>query len=395
MKNKKFDILHIRDYYPSKKNIAGSSWVYQQVRDIQNFGFNPLVISPTPYLPSFLRSTRKFYRHPLISNQVRAYLNTIVIRPGYIKLPGKTLYKFSFSNLERCIYKEGIKHRPKLIHAHFGQNGAASIRLKIKLKVPLITSFYGYDSGRLGKFLKPYYKSLIEYGNIFLVLSQNMKEDLIFLGFPEDKIIIHHLGINISNFKPIEFKNNNFTFLCVAGFTEGKGIQDVIQAFSKLSYPNTQLKIVGDGPMRKKYLKRIKNLKLSYKVKIINNFTTCNPRQTVLNEMQICDVFLLTSFISKNGYKEGTPVVLMEAQACGKPCIGTYHAGIPEVIINNQTGFLTKERDIEAIANAMILLYQNNNLRKSLGKNARAHIEIAFNQEKQIANLYNIYNSLL
>ena len=109
----------------------------------------------------------------------------------------------------------------------------------------------------------------------------------------------------------------------------------------------------------------------------------------------ITSPFLLTSFTEKKGTKEGTPVVLMEAQACKKPCIATKHAGISEIVIDNHTGMLCKERDILDISKKMKLLYSDNSLRKKMGENALSHIKKNFNHEVQMKKLKRIYNSLI
>lgn len=391
-----YDIIHIRDYYPSKENPASSLWVYDIVSGIQQKGLSSLVVSPTPCIPGFIRKADKYYLYPTSSNRIGNYKGTDVIRPLYFKIPKNHLLAFNFYSLSRSIASAIPKDvQPKIIHAHFGQNGVAAVNLKLKYGVPLITSFYGYDSGRLGQKFKPLYKKLILYGDIFLALSEDMKSDLIKLGFPKDKIIIHHLGIDLETFNNIKKKKNEcFTFLVVARFDESKGIQDVIKAFSEIYTKNMFLKIVGDGSYREKLTNLVYNLGISKNVKFINNFAANNPRGVVLEEIQNCDVALLTSFILKNKVKEGTPVVLMEAQACCKPCIATFHAGIPEVVKDNITGYLVKEQDIKAIGKYMKLFYDNSDLVRKMGGNAKRHIFRNFNQNVQMKKLYSIYLNL-
>ena len=111
--------------------------------------------------------------------------------------------------------------------------------------------------------------------------------------------------------------------------------------------------------------------------------------------MQNSDVVLLTSFIPKSGAKEGTPVVLMEAQACGKPCIATKHAGIPEVVVDKETGYLVEERDIESIANKMYLFYEKIDLLHRMGENALSYIHKEFNQVIQMQRLAKIYKEYI
>ncbi len=352
-----------------------------------------MVVSPTPYIPSFIRSFNRYYLYPQYSKDVINYKGTAVVRPPYFKIPNNKFLSLNFKNLSKAIDSCIVEPDSiSLIHAHFGQNGIGALRLKNRIKVPLITSFYGYDSGRLSKLFKPYYRPLIENGDIFLALSKDMKKDLINIGFPSEKIVIHHLGIDLNKFNPSLNQNNRkFTFLVVARLDEGKGVQDTINAFNLIHNSNMELIILGDGPYRNKLINLCRKLNLHNKVKFINNFKSKNPRRTVLNHIRKCDVFLLTSFTNKLKSKEGTPVVLMEAQACGKACISTIHAGIPEVVVNNKTGFLVKERDVEGISIKMNLLYNDRKLLKNMGEHACLHIKDNFNHKIQIQRLCNIY----
>ena len=396
-KIEKYKVIHIRDYYPSPENPASSPWVYDQVRSLQEFQIDSLVISPTPYLPSFLRSRGRFYLYPKPHSKVLNYKGTEVVRPQFLKIPNNKLIALNFRNISASILKSTKKSGPfSLIHAHFGQNGIAALKLKEKLNIPLITSFYGYDAGRLAPIFGPYYKVLAQKGDLFLALSEDMKSDLQSYGFPAHKIKIHHLGIDLKQFKPIQKKDPvAFVYLVIARLDESKGVQDVIQAFKLINNPDMQLRIVGDGVFKGSLEKLVKELGLDNQVIFINNFKAENPRQVVINEMQNCDVALLTSFISSNGAKEGTPVVLMEAQACGKPCIATNHAGIPEVVIDKKTGYLVKERDINSIAKYMEQLYINTDLVETMGANALMHIIKEFNQEVQMRKLIEIYSNLI
>lgn len=388
-------VLHIRDYYPSKENPASSPWVYDQVKDLLDQDIDAFVISPTPYFPKFLRRKRRFYLYPFPNRNVTDFKGTPVVRPGFIKVPGNNFLSFNLKSISNSILKASKKKKFSIIHAHFGQNGVAAISLKKRLNIPLITSFYGYDSGRLGPLFKPYYKKLAKHGDLFLALSEDMKKDLINLGFPNEKIKIHHLGINLSQFTPKDPQKDSFVYLVVARLDESKGVQDVINSFNKIKYEKMQLRIVGDGIYKSELVNLVDKLGLQKQVIFINNFKANNPRQVVIDEMQNCDVVLLTSFMTKNGAKEGTPVVLMEAQACGKPCIATKHAGIPEVVIDNETGFLAQERDIDFISDKMELLFLNSNLRKAMGEKALTHIQKNFNQKVQMNKLIKIYSDFI
>lgn len=393
-----YDVIFVREYFPSNENPSVSSWVLNQAIGLIKNNIKPIVISPTPNVPNWIKRLRKDkHSWKIIPNkQLSNYKEVDVIRYPFIKLPNTYFFKYNMRALNNCIFKSGKRIKANLIHAHFGHAGIVSVKLKIFLKIPLITSFYGFDLGSDKQKLNSYYKDLSKEGDLFLALSEDMKKDLIEIGFPKEKIIVHHLGVNLEEFKPLNNNNIAFTFLIVASFTERKGIHYTIEAYNQFcnEYPeiNSTLKIIGDGNYKSKLLSLAESNK---QIVFINNHISENPRKLVREEMQKCDVFILTSITLPDSDKEGTPVVLMEAQACGKPCIATYHAGIPEVVIDNKTGVLVKERSSEEIKNAMVTLFFNTNLRNNYGENARIHIKKKFNNDIQIPILKNIYNSLL
>lgn len=396
-----YDIIVIRDYYCSCNNPSSSSWVYNQVLDLQELTYKPIVISPTPINPLKNVLKKKFRLYDTPSKKLEIYKDTPVLRPPYLKIPKNKFVGFTLKNLSHCIENFDSFKCIKLIHAHFGQNGVASLKLKKKLNVPLITSFYGYDSGRLGELYKPFYQKLIIDGDLFLALSEDMKSDLLNLGFPEEKIQIHHLGVDLDNFPVSENSSDRFTILSVARLDEVKGIQFVIEALFEFlqKHPEVsktiQYKIVGGGPFENNLKLMVGKLGLINNVTFINNLILPNSREIVRTEMMNCDLFALCSFISSNGGKEGTPVVLMEAQACGKPCIASFHAGIPEVVKDNVTGILTHEKAVGEIADAIEQLYFNEELRERFKINARKHIEIEFNHKIQMKKLGMIYRDLI
>ncbi|MCK4663282.1 MAG: glycosyltransferase [Bacteroidales bacterium] len=397
---KQYDLIAVREYYPDEKNPGNSVWAYDQVIGLQKNGLNSLVISPTPVIPFFIRYLKKYKYRPKSLNKICNYRGTEVIRPAYLKLPGSIFRHFNISSLTKPIYNTGKNYKPKLIHAHFGRNGVASIALKKKLNIPLVTGFYGDDVG-VGQhkdFLKILYKKLIIEGDLFIALSNNMKLDLIDIGFPAEKIVILHLGINIDLLKPTQKEENRkVVFTTVGRFHKFKGGQDTLSAFSKVYsiHKNIELHIVGDGYYINNLKNQVKSLNLEDSVVFINNFVSQNPRKVVLDEISNCDVFLLTTFQNESGVKTGTPVVLMEAQAYAKPCISTLYAGIPEIVKNNETGFIVKQRDIDGIARSMIRFIEDKELRSSFGEEGRKHIMNEFNQKKQMKKRADLYKQII
>lgn len=389
------DVITIRQHFPSSQTPTSSFWVYEQVRDLMKKGITFKVISPQPFIPFFFRSKSKY------SVKLTLYDNfngIDVIRPVHFRIPNYKLYHITNWSLSWVIKKSAKRTQAKLIHSHFGNDGVAALLIKKHLNIPLITSFYGYDLSDQVHVLSTFYKKLSKEGNLFLALSEDMKQDLLNLGFKREKIKIHHLGVNLeelNNYSQIQRTTNTFVFLVVARFDERKGIHDTITAFNNITKikNNIELRIVGNGPYKPKLVTLIEDLGISNKVVFIDNLSTNNPRETVLQEMRNCDVFLLNSYITEKGSKEGTPLVLMEAQGMSKPCIATRHAGIPEIVVDGITGITVEERDVEGISKAMSRMIENPELRLQYGVNGKNHINKEFNNKLQQNKLLEIYKS--
>ena len=348
--------------------------------------------------------------------EIKAY--NLVERTHYFKLENllemKNLKKwfFFFKFLLKNIYHTGIsKRRIKLdikkacfaaimdkmdidiIHAHFGTNGNHSIQLKQVLKRPLITSFYGFDAAIADSTT---YLELFNTADKITVLSNDMKNDMLALGCPEENIIIHHLGVDLDKFSYTQRyvnPNEKAIFLCVGRFVEKKGITYAIKAFSRLliEYKNVELRIIGDGGMKKEIEDLIFRLKLQKNVILLGSYTHTG----IIDEMHRSHIFLLPSITAENGDKEGTPTVLMEAQATGMPVLSTYHAGIPEVVINGKTGYLVEEKNIDSLYEKMKYIVEQPKIWNKLGKNGRNHIKENYNISNQVEKLEYIYKDVI
>lgn len=286
-----------------------------------------------------------------------------------------------------------------IIHAHFGPNGLLGARLKESktFQGKLITTFYGYD---LNKYLLEKggnaYQQLLNYGDIFLPISDFFKNQLIALKFPSTKIIIHKLGINPDRFALKKRRPEGIIrLLSIARLVEKKGIFYAIKAFKKIKKTHKGLPleyiIVGDGEKREEYINLIHEENLTDVVKIIG-WKTQDEVRDIMNNSHI---FILPSITAIDGDMEGTPVSLMEAMASGMPVISTYHSGIPELIEHNISGFLVPEKDIDALADRILFLLAHPEIWPEMGNAGRIFIEKNHNIKTLNKSLMSIYETVL
>ena len=389
---KKKTMLTIATSFPNFDNsYIASIFVKNQILSIKK-EFKEIIVCST--ITKGLKSTidlKKFNDYSI--ENVKVYFAKSSINPmKSMKLRGGR-----YNVIKRMIKKKKINF--DFIHAHYGGTGLNfGVKLKNEFNVPLITSFYGFDA-----YFSPIqsinYNPLIENGDLFIVLSNHMKEKLIELGFPKDKIYINRIGIDCEKFNFVEkslVPEKTTNLLSIALFVEQKGIFDAINAFRKAVEKNSNIRftIVGDGPLKDEILNLINQLNLSDKIEIIDNIHSPNPRQIVMDELKKADIFMLPSKIASNGNSEGTPVALMEASAVGLPCITTQHSGNPEVIIHKKTGLVCEEGNIDQLSDAIIELAGDYNERIELGKNGREFILENYNNKIQGKKLLEIYRLL-
>ena len=286
-----------------------------------------------------------------------------------------------------------------IIHCHFGKLSKTGIFLKkMGINTKLVTTFYGNDLTHLiKKYGINYYNDLFIYGDLFLPICKYFKEILIRLGCNESRLIIHPLGIDTKKFLSTNKKeivpNYSINILSIGRLIEKKGFEYSIKAISKLIevYPNINYSIVGDGPLLSILKKLIKNLGIEKNVGFLGTL----ERNEVIKLLKKAHIFILTSVTAKDGDKEGTPTVLLEAQAMNVPIITTFHSGIPEIILDGKTGFLVHERDVEAIKEKLELLINNPNTFRELSKHGKKYIKENFDVKMLNKRLISYYNSLL
>ncbi|MDO7786850.1 glycosyltransferase [Desulforamulus aquiferis] len=293
--------------------------------------------------------------------------------------------------------------KPALIHAHFGVEGVYALELAKSLNTPLVTTFHGFDATITNKALltsgKPSWvnylihrRKLAKEGQMFVCVSNYIRDRVLEMGFPEERTITHYIGIDTETIKPIKEITHVKIILHVARLVEKKGTEYLIKAFSKISTAkkNYQLVIIGEGPLRDE----LQSLACSLRINDRINFLGVQNHSEVIKWMGRASLFCLPSIVASSGDSEGLGMVFLEAAAMAVPAVATYHGGIPEVVKDGETGYLVKEKDINSLAECLRNLLENDGLCDRMGQAARKLVEREFNIRNQTAMLEELYKEL-
>lgn len=299
--------------------------------------------------------------------------------------------------------RRDILSKLSLIHAHFGPEGVYAMALAEQLKIPFLVTFHGYDITlsrtaiwRTGKFL--YYQlifheqELKKKGSAFIAVSRFIRSKLLEKGYPEEKIIQHYIGVDTAKFSPALRSADERYILCVGRHTQKKGIDTLLHAFAQVAKKHLGVSLVqvGAGPLTAELNALTTALGINHRVR----FLGAQPHEMVLKLMRDAEIFALPSQTAKNGDCEGLPIVINEAAACGIPVVSTWHSGIPEAVLDGETGFLVTERDQSALAEKLDTLLCDRALGKEMGRQGRDLVCEIFDIRKQAVKLEAIYDSI-
>lgn len=293
-------------------------------------------------------------------------------------------------------------HRPALIHAHFGIEGVYALPLARTLAVPLVTTFHGFDAtlatgALLASPAWAHYplrrRTLARHGDLFLCASDFIRKRVLAMGFPATRTHTHYIGVDCELIRPRSPSEERPIILHVARLVAVKGTRYLLHAFARLAprHGEVQLVVIGEGPLRRSLRRLAAALGIGDRVRFLGAL----PHAEVLPWVRRAAMLVLPSIRTATGRIEGLGMVLLEAAACGVPVIGSNVGGIPECILDGQSGFLVAERAADALAERVGRLLDDPGLRQRMGAAGRALVERRFDMRRQTAALEAHYDAVL
>ena len=289
------------------------------------------------------------------------------------------------------------RHRPDVVMVEFGFHAVRVMELA-RIGVPLAVHFRGADASadRYLKRLEQRYRRLFQLTSAVIVKNQTMRSRLIALGAPPAQLVISPSGADEQRFQGATPASMPPRFLAVGRFVSKKGPMDTLEAFALLrgltdQADSCRLVMVGDGPLLPVVQERVRQLGLEQLVQ----FPGVLPPDAVVEEMRRARAFVQHSRTAEDGDEEGCPVSVMEAQLCGLPVVATRHGGIPDVVVDQQTGRLVEEGDRLAMAEAMALLVDRPDLAAAWGAAGHRRAQAQFTVAHHVDQITMLLNDLM
>jgi len=279
-----------------------------------------------------------------------------------------------------------------ILHVYQGDVALRCVHLLKYFSGPRVVSFHGADLSNY--FTKKDYSKLWANAEVFLCRSKSLKESLLTLGCPDERIRLNYTGVPMptayNKIKRLNFcPSIPLQVLQVSRFIEKKGIDITIGALKLIldSGIDAHLRLVGDGPDLQNLVELTKALNLQDKVEFCGFLNGIDLEKEYLN----ADIFCHPSRETESGDREGIPNSIIEALSYGLPVVSTKHSGIPELITNKENGILVDEASPQSICDEFVKLVSDSETSQFLSVNARTLVEKKFSISRCIDDLESSY----
>ena len=206
-----------------------------------------------------------------------------------------------------------------------------------------------------------------------------------------DKMVLVFNGMDLANFAGTSAGTTNAVprIFSVGRLIEFKGFHHLIAACGDLRRRSVafECEIVGEGPWRARLEAAIAAAGVGDCVRLLGS----RPQEEVFERLRACDIFALPCIFDENGASDVFPTVILEAMASARPVVSTKLAGVPEQVIDGETGLLTAPGDESALADALAKLLQSPELRRQFGEAGQRRLEAEYAIDHTVQPLHALF----
>jgi colanic acid/amylovoran biosynthesis glycosyltransferase len=374
----------------------GQTFCYREVAELARQGVNspvfairnpkdePLqdwdqhIVERVHYLPGeeqLLREVRRASKKGKLTKEVIGALDEWDRRTDFLRL-----YQAAYVGLR--MQEIGIRH----VHAHFA-GMAARTAFWIGRFFPITFSFTAHANDIFApRNFEIGLDKLVDAARV-IVTETDYAEKFLRERFPDRGDRVHRIynGLNLAEFRRTDFSSTPPLIVAVGRLIAKKGFADLIRACRLLVERGKSFRceIIGEGPLEKELRGQIQELDLQERVQLPG----AKPQHEIRARLAATSAFVLPSVIDPDGGMDNLPTVIMEAMAAGVPVISTAIGGIPEMVIQNETGFLVPPGDVAALAGAIGRLFDETGLAQRLGECGFQRARELFSIEKNVRSL--------
>ena len=361
-----------------RQGVASPIFSIRNPKDEPPQEWDPRIIERVHYVPEekeLLNDVRSASKKRKLTPEIVAALNDWGRRTDFLRL-----YQAVYVGLR--LHELGVRH----VHAHFA-GMAARTAFWIHRFFPMTFSFTAHANDIFApRHFEIGLDKLVDVARV-IVTETDYAAQFLRERFPQRANSVHRIynGLDLAEFERADFSSTPPLIIAVGRLIAKKGFAELIRACALLAERGKlfRCEIIGEGPLEKELRAQIAQLNLQ------NRFVLsgAKPQREVRQHLAAASVFVLPSVLDAEGGMDNLPTVIMEAMATGLPVISTNIAGIPEMVVQNETGFLVQPADPIALAKAIEDVIDDRLLAQRLGEAGHQRAQELFSIEKNVREL--------
>ena len=386
----------VAESFPSPAHPYRGTFIGEQVKRLLDHVERITVLSPTTYIPQFLKISRVARQASLPARYELVKDRCEVLFPRYLKAPGDMCLWWTTAQWRRLVFKtvgELLETDSlSLIHANRGGLGSwAAIQAARQYGLPCVVTYQGTEvhtelvnqqnAWRLCR-------DSFRFADLNILVSRSLEQPLKACVQPEGRCEVILRGVDLKTFFPPKAEDIRRPIILFVGrATEAKGVFDLLEAWRRVTTrcECAELWIVGPNHTDACFVRALESFGQTKSIKVLGPL----PLREVADLMRQAQVLCLPS------HGEGTPNCVMEAMACGLPIVATNVGGIPDIVETGRTGILVQKKDIEGLADALVSLLTDVDRRVRMGQAADEFAREHLDSRRATNRLAGLYRDLI
>jgi len=374
----------------------GQTFCYREVEELYRQVVAPPIFSirnpkdepPQDWDPRIVKQAHYLPGEKELLNEVQTDSKKGRLSPAIIAALDEWGRRTDFLRLYQAVYvgsrlqQAGIGH----VHAHFA-GMAARTAFWIAKFFPITFSFTAHANDIFSpRNFEIGLDKLVDAARV-IITETDYSEKFLRERFPERADRVHRIynGLNLAEFGRANFSSDPSLIVAVGRLIAKKGFPNLIRACALLVEHGKSFRceIFGEGPLGNQLHDQIDESGLKELVQLPGP----KPQHELRERLAAANAFVLPSVPEAEGGMDNLPTVIMEAMATGLPVVSTTVGGIPEMVIDNETGFLVEPHDVVALAGAMEKITNDRSLAQRLGHAGNERAQRLFSIEKNVREL--------
>ena len=362
----------------ARQGIAPPIFSIRKPKDEPPQDWDERIVESVHYLPEeedLLREVRRASKKGKLAGEIIVALDEWGRRPDFLRL-------YQAVDVGLHLQTLGIRH----VHAHFA-GMAARTGFWIDKFFPVTFSFTAHANDIFApRDFQIGLDKLVDAARL-IVTESDYAERFLRERFSDSANRIQRIynGLDLTLFKRADFSSTPPLIVAVGRLIAKKGFADLLRACRLLMERGQSFRceIVGEGPLEQELREQIVQLDLEGRV----GLPGAKPQHEIRELLAAATVFVMPSVVDPGGGMDNLPTVIMEAMAAGLPVVSTSIGGIPEMVIQNETGFLVSPGDAAALAGAIEKMINDCLLARKLGQAGHERAQRLFSIKKNVRAL--------